>query len=287
MPFAKTLIGKTITLEAESSDHHVWKTTIPFRYPLMKQFHLCPQTMNQIGRQPLPLLSLHQIHHCEFAGDEDDFPFSSTSSIYSDHKPCPSKDVRTSQSDLVLRVCGARSAAFLGFIPRYLGVMLVSHWRVPKAPCNINKLATGSPRRFADENKPFPSAPIAIPGANVNRSQNISEDVPNDTDEAEMPKVALDCNRHIISEWMLCGGRNRSLSHSNVNGTLCVAQRQLWGVLPQGTASSSDLASSTTSRVDQSKPNLLTPSMYHPNYSALFGQQNHHHSRIHTFNAIS
>jgi hypothetical protein len=123
--------------------------------------------------------------------------------------------------------------------------------------------------------KPFPSAPIAIPGANVNRTQNISEDVPNDTDEAEMPEVALDCNRHIISEWMLCGGRNRSLSHSNVNGTLCVAQRRLWGVLPQGTASSPDLPSLTMSHVDQSKPNLPTPSMYHPNYSALFGQQNH------------
>jgi inositol-hexakisphosphate kinase len=33
----------------------------------------------------------------EFAGDEDDLPFSS-SLIYSDHEPCPSKDVRTFQS---------------------------------------------------------------------------------------------------------------------------------------------------------------------------------------------
>jgi len=113
----------------------------------------------------------------------------------------------------------------------------------------MNKLAAGSPRQSAGDNKPFPSAPISIPGANVNRSQKTSEDAPNDTDEAEMPEVALDCNRHIIPEWMLRGGRNRSFSHSNVNGASCVAQRRLWGVLPRGTASSPDLASSTTSRV--------------------------------------
>ncbi len=136
----------------------------------------------------------------------------------------------------------------LGFIPRYLGVMLVSYRRIPKAQCNMNKLAADSQRQSADDNKPFLSVPIAIPGANVNRSQKTSEDVPNDTDEAEMPEVALDCNRHIIPEWMLRGGRNRSFSHSNVNGTSCVAQRRLWSVLPRGTASSPDLASSTTSR---------------------------------------
>ncbi|EIN10306.1 SAICAR synthase-like protein [Punctularia strigosozonata HHB-11173 SS5] len=38
-----------------------------------------------------------------------------------------------------------------------------------------------------------------------------------DTDvetEAEMPEVALNCNRHIIPEWVFTGGRHRAVSHS-------------------------------------------------------------------------
>jgi len=155
--------------------------------------------------------------------------------------------------ELVLRVCGVESTAS----PRTHTPLCWCHaCQLPKAQCNMNKLAAGSPRQFADENIPFSSVPIAIPGANANRSQNISEDVPNNTHETEMLE---DCNCHIISEWMLHGGKNRSFSHSNVNSTSCVAQRRLWGVLPRGTASSPDLTSSTMLRIDHSKPNLLTP----------------------------
>lgn len=62
-----------------------------------------------------------------------------------------------------------------------------------------------------------------------------------DSDEAEMPEVVLDRNRHIIPEWMLRGGRNRSLSQSNVAGSSVWASRQLQRQHLGGTASSPDL----------------------------------------------
>lgn len=98
-----------------------------------------------------------------------------------------------------------------------------------------------------------------MPGTHVNQSQEISGDVPTDSEEAEMPEVALDCNRHIIPEWMLRGGRNRSFSHSSVNGPSSVAQRRLCGVLPRGTASSPDLASSTASSRTSAAPVRRSP----------------------------
>ncbi|KAJ7904230.1 hypothetical protein B0H14DRAFT_2554287 [Mycena olivaceomarginata] len=62
-----------------------------------------------------------------------------------------------------------------------------------------------------------------------------------DTDEAEMPEVVLDRNRHIIPEWML-RGRNRSLSQSNA--TIPFPNRTLGG----GAASSPDLSAHTVAR---------------------------------------
>src|SRR6266498_1124738 len=110
--------------------------------------------------------------------------------------------------------------------------MLVSYRRVPKTQSNTNKLPADPPKpqiQTADDMKTISPAPITIPGVTSNHRQKHSEDIPTDSDEAEMPEVALDCNRHIIPEWMLRGGRNRSLSHSNVNGSSFIAQRRLHG----------------------------------------------------------
>lgn len=61
--------------------------------------------------------------------------------------------------------------------------------------------------------------------------------------EAEMPEVVLDRNRHIIPEWMLQGGRNRSSSHSTAFRPSFITQKRLQPVqLPRGTASSPELA---------------------------------------------
>ena len=140
----------------------------------------------------------------------------------------------------------------LGFIPRYLGVMLVSYRRVPKAQSNTHKPPADPLKLEIDGVKTMSSAPIAISGATPNHSQKHAEDIPTDSDEAEMPEVALDCNRHIIPEWMLRGQRNRSLSHSNISGSSFIAQRRLHGALPAGTASSPDLASGTTATMRRS-----------------------------------
>jgi inositol-hexakisphosphate kinase len=122
----------------------------------------------------------------------------------------------------------------LGFIPRYLGVMLVSYRRVPKP---LTK-----PQLPPDGAKPKGSGPVSIPEVTLNRA----EDVPTDTDEAEMPEVALDCNRHIIPEWLLRGDRNRSLLYSNHNGSSIIAQKQLQACLSRGTSSSPDPTPNTS-----------------------------------------
>jgi len=128
----------------------------------------------------------------------------------------------------------------LGFIPRYLGVMLVSYRRVPKPP--------QSP---PDGAKQLGSVPISVPAVTLQRTG----EVPTDTDEAEMPEVALDCNRHIIPEWLLRGGRNRSLLYSNLNGSSIIAQRQLQGCLSRGTISP-DLASQSSKRTSTLSANV-------------------------------
>lgn len=63
-------------------------------------------------------------------------------------------------------------------------------------------------------------------------------------EDAELPEVALDRNRHIIPEWMLREGCNRSLSYSMGTGSSVVARRHLQNThLQKGNASSPDLAS--------------------------------------------
>lgn len=145
----------------------------------------------------------------------------------------------------------------LGFIPRYLGVMLVSYRRVPKGTNSpptpsppdaspsfrgiesplparppIHKAATDSPKHLSGMSVANPAVHNSVP----------EEEEGGDTDSDEMPEVVLDRNRHIIPEWMLRGGRNRSLSHSNASGSWNIANRQLTRVrLNDGTASSPDL----------------------------------------------
>ena len=148
----------------------------------------------------------------------------------------------------------------LDFIPRYLGVMLVSYRRVPKstqpATRSINSTATlleGRPSLMqtstTDTIKPTPSrfSHKCDDSPSVEESQ-----VATDVDDAEMPEVVLDRNRHIIPEWML-HGRSRSFSQSNVGRSSMIARRQLQrSQLHMGTASSPDLM--TTSPILRPSP---------------------------------
>jgi len=133
----------------------------------------------------------------------------------------------------------------LGYIPRYLGVMLVSYRRVPKPPSSPSPSDSPgeSPRRppirKAATDTPRPSN--KVPALHTSGQETLPEEGPGgdtETDEAEMPEVVLDRNRHIIPEWML-RGRNRSLSHSSASVS---PNRQLKRAhLNGGTASSPDL----------------------------------------------
>ena len=151
----------------------------------------------------------------------------------------------------------------LDFIPRYLGVMLVSYRRVPKssqlATRSINSAAAlleGRPSLVhtstADTIKPAPSS-----FSHESCSSVFEESTDND---AEMPEVVLDRNRHIIPEWMLHGGRNRSFSQSNVGQSSMISRRQLQrNQLHMGTASSPDLM--TTPPITQPSPLCTYPSI--------------------------
>ncbi|KAJ6516179.1 hypothetical protein C8R45DRAFT_234751 [Mycena sanguinolenta] len=105
----------------------------------------------------------------------------------------------------------------LGFIPRYLGVMLVTYRRVPKAPAS----PTSTHEVLRPARPPCRKANTASAKLHSETCLTIQEAQQDDacgdtdTDEAEMPEVVLDRNRHIIPEWML-RGRNRSLSQSNL-----------------------------------------------------------------------
>ena len=78
-----------------------------------------------------------------------------------------------------------------------------------------------------------------------------------ETDEAEMPEVVLDRNRHIIPEWMLRSRRNRSFSHSYTPRPLLVADRQLKRAHLNGvTASTPDLGP-TANGIPRVKPGAL------------------------------
>lgn len=143
----------------------------------------------------------------------------------------------------------------LDFIPRYLGVMLVSYRRVPKSSGTSPLLQSALPPSLA--NGPHSPRPILHKAASDSPRSSPSgalldpqEQHPGDTDteEAELPEVALDYNRHIIPQWLLRGGRNRSMSHSAALAS--PSDRQLRRSHNSMTASSPDLGV-TTSRPDQ------------------------------------
>lgn len=126
--------------------------------------------------------------------------------------------------------------------------MLVTYRRVPKAsqPSLKPSLHPTSKSRpllphasTTDTLKQTSAFPITRAGSEA--TVLAIDELGEETDEAEMPEVVLDRNRHIIPEWMLRSNRNRSLSYSNGSGSL-MAQRQLQrGKLRRGTASSPDL----------------------------------------------
>ncbi|KAI0068976.1 SAICAR synthase-like protein [Artomyces pyxidatus] len=146
----------------------------------------------------------------------------------------------------------------LDFIPRYLGVMLVSYRRVPKSSESSVKPADHGPARpplhksITDSVTQRPKHHSPSPDAGAGGDTDPADS----PDEAELPEVILDRNRHIVPEWMLrsatAGARNRAMSHSFAIGPNI--PRHLKRTYLGGTASSPDLGSRTPKLASSSSP---------------------------------
>ncbi|KAJ7117316.1 hypothetical protein C8R43DRAFT_103031 [Mycena crocata] len=179
------------------------------------------------------------------------------SAIYKFTKQAVCKPL-VSRENLFYESVEREAPPLLGFIPRYLGVMLVTYRRVPKGPASptstheaprqirppCRKTATDAPQSHSDC--------ITIHEAGIGEQDEAGD---TDTDEAEMPEVVLDRNRHIIPQWML-RGRNRSLSQSNVTVS-STDHRFHRAHLNGGTASSPDLGAPSLSAVSRVRPSPL------------------------------
>ncbi|KAJ7499205.1 hypothetical protein FB451DRAFT_1204612 [Mycena latifolia] len=179
------------------------------------------------------------------------------SAIYKFTKQAVCKPL-VSRENLFYESVEREAPPLLGYIPRYLGVMLVTYRRVPKAPASptstheLTRPTRPPCRKAATAGPELHSGCITIHEAGTDEQEEHGD---TDTDEAEMPEVVLDRNRHIIPEWMLRGGRNRSLSQSNA--TMPFNPPLNRAHLNSGAASSPDLGAPSTSNAHQTRPSPL------------------------------
>ncbi|KAI0356549.1 SAICAR synthase-like protein [Trametes cingulata] len=123
-----------------------------------------------------------------------------------------------SRENLFYEAVEREAPPLLEFIPRYLGVMLVSYRKVPKSSSVSPKMSTTEPRSLGEDSRarrpilPKSASDTARPPSHSDSAEQAGGDT--DVEEAELPEVALDYNRHIIPQWMLRGSRHRSMSHS-------------------------------------------------------------------------
>jgi len=146
----------------------------------------------------------------------------------------------------------------LDFIPRYLGVMLVSYRRVLKNRSTLN--ITQNPIGLPDSAKDGQATSQAV--SSFSSSEQVSKLCENglsneaDSDVAELPEVVLDRNRHIIPGWLLEGSRHRSSSLVYPNGMSVRAPSQL-DKIRFSTSSTPDLAELPISRLHSLKRTFL------------------------------
>lgn len=184
------------------------------------------------------------------------------SAIYKFTKQAVCKPL-VSRENLFYEAVEREAPPLLAFIPRYLGVMLVSYRRVPKPSSHTSPTFCPSLSHAMDTVKSNSRTAVSrspVHGKLSEEHQNEGTDM----DESEMPEVVLDRNRHIVPEWMLRGsGRNRSFSYSNLHGPSMMAQRHLQrDQLHRGTASSPDLPSTPyASRRSRQSPLASDPSL--------------------------
>lgn len=173
-----------------------------------------------------------------------------------------------SRENLFYEAVEREAPPLLDFIPRYLGVMLVSYRRVPRAP-NLQHGSLPESSKLSHLGRPslpkassdgLSSLSKAAHGMDMGDGADDGEGEETDMDEAEMPEVVLDRNRHIIPEWMLRGQRGRALSQSASMSPSFVNRHLRRHHLNGYTASSPDLGLAATS----SRPMSFSPPGHAP-----------------------
>ena len=118
-----------------------------------------------------------------------------------------------SRENLFYEAVEREAPPLLDFIPRYLGVMLVSYRKVPKSKESSVKPKVHGPARPPLHNSITDSSTLPVKRREKLLLSGVHEEAIDDDDEAELPEVILDRNRHIIPGWMLRGTRSRVHSH--------------------------------------------------------------------------
>lgn len=130
----------------------------------------------------------------------------SISNVHINVKPLVSRE------NLFYEAVEREAPPLLDFIPRYLGVMLVSYRKVPKSKESSVKPKVYGPARPPLHNS-ITDSTLPVKRHNELLSSGVHEEAIGDDDEAELPEVILDRNRHMLPEWMLRGARSRAHSH--------------------------------------------------------------------------
>lgn len=146
-----------------------------------------------------------------------------------------------SRENLFYEAVEREAPPLLDFIPRYLGVMLVSYRKVPKSKESSAKPNNHVPARLPPPKVIPDSAALPVKPRELLSAEAHGGDTDGD-DEAELPEVILDRNRHIIPQWMLRGSRSRLQSHATLPACDLHVQR-LQRPFLASTSSSPDLGS--------------------------------------------
>ena len=175
-----------------------------------------------------------------------------------------------SRENLFYEAVEREAPPLLDFIPRYLGVMLVSYRRVPKSSSVSPQIPSATKPLGIASDSAVPR-PILLKSASDHPRSTpfraAQEGGDTDVEEAELPEVALDYNRHIIPHWLLHGHRNRSMSHSSAPSSLHPGDPRLRRHHYNGmTASSPDLATTTM------RSNHCSTSQRHPSSRLAFSR---------------
>lgn len=163
-----------------------------------------------------------------------------------------------SRENLFYEAVEREAPPLLDFIPRYLGVMLVSYRKVPKSKESSVKPKDQGPVRPPLHGSTTGSSILTVRPPGLLPSEAHEEDI-DGNDEAELPEVILERNRHIIPEWMLRGTRSRAHSHGAAPRTGVLHTQHSRRPFLASTSSSPDMGSPGSQSKAGSTPSSPSP----------------------------